>query len=270
MRWIITTILTYLYGIVATIVASAVAMIIALLGDRKGRFWWPVSRYWSYGLLKAGGVTHLHVEGIEHIRDTDSGGILMSNHESHLDPPTFIYLSKNYPLHFLVKHTLFYFPIFGQSLWAMGHIYINRSNRANAFYSLERASQSIANGKRIYVFPEGTRSRKGELLPFKKGGFHLAIKAKVPIFPAAIAGTKEILPPGWTNKGAGPVVVIFGAPIPTDQYSRGDKDKLLSLVYNQISELRQKAHQIRQNMLLSEKNKYSIGYFKKTGTNRNN
>jgi 1-acyl-sn-glycerol-3-phosphate acyltransferase len=253
MRWIITTFLTYLYGIVATIVAAAVAMVIALLGDRKGRFWWPVSRYWSYGMIKAGGVTRLKVEGIEHIRDTTSGGILMSNHESHLDPPTFIYLSKNYPLHFLVKHTLFYFPIFGQSLWAMGHIYINRSSRSNAFYSLEKAAQSIAQGKRIYVFPEGTRSRTGKLLPFKKGGFHLAIKAKVPIFPAAIAGTREILPPGWTNNGTGPIVVLFGPPIPTDQYTLAEKDKLVSLVYDQISALKQRAHQIRQQMLLKEK-----------------
>jgi len=247
MRWIITTILTYLYGIVGTVIAAAAAMVVALLGDRNGRFWWPISRYWSYGMLKAGGVSRIHVKGIEHIRDNKTGGILMSNHESHLDPPMFIFLSQNYPLHFLVKHTLFYFPVFGQSLWAMGHIYINRSNQSNAFKSLEKAAQSIAQGKRIYVFPEGTRSRTGKLLPFKKGGFHLAIKAKVPIFPAAIAGTSEILPPGWVNHGMGPVVVVFGPPIPTDNYTLEDKDKLKDYVFNKISDLKKEAHKILQD-----------------------
>jgi len=252
MRWIITTIMTYLYGIVATTIAAAAAMVVALLGDSSGRFWWPISRYWSYGMLKAGGVTKIHTEGLEHIIDNPSGGVLMSNHESHLDPPMFIYLSHNYPLHFLVKHTLFYFPIFGQSLWAIGHIYINRSNRANAFRSLEKAAQSIADGKRIYVFPEGTRSRDGKLKAFKKGGFHLAIKAKVPIFPAAIAGTGDILPPGWINKGDGPVVVIFGNPVPTDQYTLENRDDLIKTVYNEISALKKRAHDIRKQMLNEE------------------
>jgi 1-acyl-sn-glycerol-3-phosphate acyltransferase len=252
MRWIITTILTYLYGIVGTTIAAATAMIIALLGDKKGRFWWPISRYWSYGLMKAAGISKIHTEGVENITETSSGGVLMSNHESHLDPPTFIYLSKNYPLHFLVKHTLFYFPIFGQSLWAMGHIYINRSNRANAFQSLEKAAQSIADGKRIYVFPEGTRSRDGRIQKFKKGGFHLAIKAKVPIFPAAISGTNEILPPGWVNHGAGPIVVLFGKPIPTDQFSLNDRDQLIEKVYNEISQLKKRANAIRKKLVYEE------------------
>jgi len=252
MRWIITTILTYLYGIVGTTIAAAAAMIVALLGDTSGRFWWPISRYWSYGLMKAAGVTKIHTEGIQHITETTSGGVIMSNHESHLDPPTFIFLSKNYPLHFLVKHTLFYFPIFGQSLWAMGHIYINRSNQANAFQSLEKAAQSIAEGKRIYVFPEGTRSRDGKLQKFKKGGFHLAIKANVPIFPAAIAGTNEIFPPGWLNHGAGPIVVLFGKPIPTDQYTLDRRDELLVKVYNEISRLKKRANTIRNELVSKE------------------
>jgi 1-acyl-sn-glycerol-3-phosphate acyltransferase len=253
MRWIITTILTYLYGIVGTTIAAASAMIVALLGDTSGRFWWPISRYWSYGLMKAAGITKIHTEGIENILESSSGGVLMSNHESHLDPPTFIFLSKNYPLRFLVKHTLFYFPIFGQSLWAMGHIYINRSNRSNAFQSLEKAAQSIADGKRIYVFPEGTRSRDGKLQKFKKGGFHLAIKAKVPIFPAAIAGTNEILPPGWINHGAGPIVVLFGKPIPTEQYTLDDRDKLINKVYNEISQLKKRANKIRKELAFEER-----------------
>jgi hypothetical protein len=67
MRWIITTILTYLYGIVGTTIASAAAMIVALLGDTTGRFWWPISRYWSYGLMKAAGISKIHTEGIENI-----------------------------------------------------------------------------------------------------------------------------------------------------------------------------------------------------------
>jgi len=259
MRWIITTILTYLYGIVGTTIAAASAMIVALLGDTSGRFWWPISRYWSYGLMKAAGITKIHTEGIENIIENQSGGVLMSNHESHLDPPTFIYLSKNYPLHFLVKHTLFYFPIFGQSLWAMGHIYINRSNRSNAFQSLEKAAQSISDGKRIYVFPEGTRSRDGKLQKFKKGGFHLAIKAKVPIFPAAIAGTNEILPPGWINHGAGPIVVLFGKPIPTDHYSLDDRDELIHKVYKEIRQLKNRANTIRNELAYAEKiNKQSV------------
>jgi len=231
---------------------AGITMVFALCGDRTGRIWWPVSRFWAYGLVKSGGVTKIRTEGIKRIHDQSYGGVLMSNHASHLDPPMFIYLSKHYPLHFLVKHTLFYFPVFGQSLWAMGHIYVNRSKRADAFQSLDKAAASIAEGKRIYVFPEGTRTNDGSLGPFKKGGFHLAIKAKVPILPAGIAGTFEILPPGIRSKGMGPVAVVFGEPIPTNEYTLENKDELIQRVHSEIQHLKSRADEIRLEML-SEK-----------------
>jgi 1-acyl-sn-glycerol-3-phosphate acyltransferase len=117
---------------------------------------------------------------------------------------------------------------------------------------LEKAAQSIADGKRIYVFPEGTRSRDGKLQKFKKGGFHLAIKAKVPIFPAAISGTNEILPPGWINHGAGPIVVLFGKPIHTDLYTLENRDELIEQVYNEINKLKSRANSIRKELLYEE------------------
>jgi 1-acyl-sn-glycerol-3-phosphate acyltransferase len=118
--------------------------------------------------------------------------LVMSNHQSHYDIPVMFYvMGPN--LRMITKAELFRVPIWGPAMRESGFIAIDRSNRHRAVESLETAKQSLANGVHIWIAPEGTRSRTGELLPFKKGGFALSLDAGLPILPVAIKGTRDAL-----------------------------------------------------------------------------
>ncbi|MGB1701120.1 MAG: lysophospholipid acyltransferase family protein, partial [Nannocystaceae bacterium] len=115
-----------------------------------------------------------------------------------------------------------------------------------AFASIERAAEMAKAGRHVLVFPEGQRSRDGSLGPFKKGGFILAIKAGLPILPIGIAGTYEVLPPGWWVEGAGPVCVVVGEPIDTEGVRFEDRDELIARVREQMVALCAEAEAMRQ------------------------
>ncbi|MFH1131420.1 MAG: lysophospholipid acyltransferase family protein, partial [Pseudomonadota bacterium] len=166
--------------------------------------------------------------------------IIMANHQSYLDPPLMMAVCKR-PIRFLGKHSLFYYPVFGWALWATGHIPINRGVREKAFKSIDRAAEAIAKGKTVLIFPEGTRSRVQGIAPFKKGGFVLAIKSGVPIVPVGIAGTKEILPPGWSLLAPGAVQVVIGDPIEMTGYTLETKEALMEKVKGAIVKARDQA-----------------------------
>lgn len=240
---VIQTLFTYVDLILSTAFFSLLATIAALLGDRSGWFWWPcAAQAWARQLLAIGGATETYTEGTEKLT-SGTAAIVMCNHESHFDPPMLIRSSPG-TLRFLTKHSLFYFPIFGLALWAIGFIPINRGKSAKARRSIDRAAELISGGRMILIFPEGTRSRTGEMLPFKKGGFVLATKSGVPIIPAAIAGTREILPPGWWCCDRGPIVLIVGEPIDTSGYELDHKEALMSRVESEIMVLRERARKI--------------------------
>lgn len=245
---VLRTVALYCYVIVVTPLLGTICSISALLGDRRGVVWWRVSRLWACGMVRVGGVTRIHVEGQERL-DALHGAVLMSNHESHFDPPTLIAVSKRVPLRFLTKHTLFYFPVFGIALHLMGHVFINRGKSARARRSLDRAAAGIAAGKVVFVFPEGTRSRTGDLLPFKKGGFAIARQSGVPIIPVGIAGTRAVLPAGWMPRSRGPVVVVVGDPVPTSGCGDDERDRLVERVRGDIEALRRRAAEIRRALL---------------------
>lgn len=240
---IIQTLFTYVSLIVGSFIFGTLVIITALLGDRSGTIWWPyLARNWARQLLYIGGATEVYTEGTEKLQ-TGTAAIVMCNHESHFDPPALMRSSPG-TLLFLTKHSLFYFPIFGQAMWLMRYVPINRGKSAKAHKSIDRAAKLIASGRMILIFPEGTRSRSGEMLPFKKGGFVLAAKSGVPIIPAAIAGTREILPPGWSCRGRGPVVLLVGEPIDTSGYDMKSKDELMAKVEQEIISLRERAREI--------------------------
>ncbi len=118
--------------------------------------------------------------------------LVMSNHQSHYDIPVLFHvIGPN--LRMITKAELFRIPVWGAAMRNAGFIAIDRSNRHSALASLGRARASLAAGVHIWIAPEGTRSRTGELLPFKKGGFALALDAALPILPVAIRGTRDAL-----------------------------------------------------------------------------
>jgi 1-acyl-sn-glycerol-3-phosphate acyltransferase len=167
----------------------------------------------------------VEVVGREHI----SGGktfLVMSNHQSHYDIPVMFYvMGPN--LRMITKTELFKVPVWGPAMRESGFIAIDRGNRHKALESLEVARNKIASGVHIWIAPEGTRSRTGQLLPFKKGGFALALDAGLPILPVAIKGTRDALVADGVRSTPGAKVrVTLFAPIDPSTYSANNEPKV--------------------------------------------
>lgn len=167
----------------------------------------------------------------EAIRQGRQPVIFMSNHESQMDPPVLV---AALPLQavYIAKKELEYVPFIGWAAWAAGVIFIDRGDRERAIRSIQDAAQKIRGGRNVVIFPEGTRSRSGEMLPFKKGGFALALDAGVPIIPLATVGGFRVLPSGSLRIRPGKYTLLVGDPVhPTDF---GDRDALMKEVRTRI------------------------------------
>ena len=246
---ILRTLFTFLYLLIVTPPLSVVCIIVIFLGDRRGVIWWRIAIFWVYCLLKSCGVTKIIIHGNEKLKNIHSA-IFMCNHISYLDPPVVACLSKKAPFRFFAKHTLARVPLFGQALWATGQIFINRNDSGKAFLNIEKAINKIkSRDKYFFVFPEGRRSNTDKLLPFKIGGFVMAMKTKLPILPVGIAGTREILPSGCLFRKQGPIVLAVGDPVLTNSYNFRTQDELISLVREQVALLQKKAIQIRKELV---------------------
>lgn len=142
---------------------------------------------------------------------------------------------------FVAKKELANVPVFGQSWRACGHISIDRDNRGSAIRSLERARQELDEGApTVVLFPEGTRSASGELKPFKKGAFMLALQTGVEIVPVAVLGTREILPKGSLLVRTGRTIRLrIGEPIPVTGLTMEDRDALAARARTSVADLLQ-------------------------------
>ena len=185
----------------------------------SGRFMMPLGRLWSRSILRTAGVK-VRFEGIENLKAENGFAgpfLFMANHASALD---IICIAPALPNNnrWLAKKSLKYIPFFG---WAMvatgGCIFVDRGDQTKSRESLRRAAERIRSGLCLVVFPEGTRSRDGKLMPFKKGPFYLAAEARVPIVPVGIVGAGSLLPPGSMAVRSGEVVVRFGAPLRVEE-----------------------------------------------------
>jgi 1-acyl-sn-glycerol-3-phosphate acyltransferase len=155
----------------------------------------------------------IDVLGAENV-PSDRTFVFMSNHQSHLDIPILYWSLPVKTLRMVAKAELFRVPIWGRAMREGGMIEVDRSNRRQAIESLRRAGDALADGVSIFIAPEGTRSRTGELGPLKKGGFHLALETNTPIIPVTISGSFHILPPETIRMRRGvEVVVQIGEPI---------------------------------------------------------
>ncbi len=195
------------------------------------------ARYWAkVGLLLAG--VRLQVAGEEHL----PGGavVYMPNHQSNFD---ILALFAGLPVQFrwLAKEELFRIPLFGFAMRRTGYIAIDRSDRKKAIQSMAEATRRISEGTSVIVFPEGTRSPDGTLLPFKKGGFMLAIDANAPIVPIAIEGSHKVMPKHsrWI-RGGRIRVTIFPA-LPTAGTGPVGRDELIEAVRQPIAGALKKA-----------------------------
>jgi len=144
--------------------------------------------------------------------------IFMCNHASNLDPPIVIPVMRR-RTSVLVKKELFRVPILGWGMRLTSLVPVDRRNREAAIASLHFAADVLRSGVNMTIWPEGTRSPDGRLLPFKRGPFHLAKESGVPIVPVTVAGTHEIWPKGEFAIHPGTATVIFHEPINPAAYA---------------------------------------------------
>ena len=164
----------------------------------------------------------------------DGSYVFVSNHLSYMDTPVVL---ANIPVQFrfLAKRGLFQIPFMGWHLARAGHIPVPRGDARAAVKTMTQAAQIVRErGISLLIFPEGGRSRKGEMRPFMEGAAYIAIRAGVPLVPIGLIGTREVLPYGSGNVRSGHVTMRIGDPISTAQSSLRDRSKLTELLRNQI------------------------------------
>jgi len=186
-----------------------------------------MARIWAMLMLKTSGV-RVEVEGLDNIRP-GVPNVYMSNHLSHFDA---VSLLSVLPLgvKFLAKKELARIPFLGWAMYALGYIFVERGNQLESFKRIDKGVKKVREGTSVLVFAEGTRSQDGNLQPFKKGGFVMAIKAGVDIIPISISGSREVLPRGSLRVNPGMVKVVIGSPIPSSDYTLDMKITLMERV----------------------------------------
>jgi 1-acyl-sn-glycerol-3-phosphate acyltransferase len=174
-------------------------------------------------------------ERIQH----DHAAVYAVNHASNVEPPiVFKVLSSLFPrLRILYKAELRKLPILVRAFDIAGFVPLERGNREQSLPAIERAADALREGNSFLIFPEGTRSRTGELLPFKKGGFIMAIKAQAPVVPVAISGARAAMRKGSPIIHPVDVTVAFGEPIPTAGLTLDDRDPLVQRTRNAVAAL---------------------------------
>ncbi len=235
MRTVLRTLWVALNLIVATLLIGAIAIVIGLT-RHEGPIYWTLSRQWCRWLLWASG-TPVLIEGLEHL-EVDRPQILVSNHASWYDV---LVIGAAVPKHFrfVAKKELGRIPVFGLAWRLAGHISIDRSDRLSAIQTLARAGEVLRSDNSIVViFPEGTRSPTGDLLPFKKGAFMLALGTGVEVVPAAVIGSRRVLAKGDWLVHAAPIILRIGSPIASGGYDETTREELVEAVRERVLELR--------------------------------
>jgi 1-acyl-sn-glycerol-3-phosphate acyltransferase len=207
--------------IIHSIICSIFALIFSL--DRSFYLYYKLSKVFSKGIFLISGIK-LSVSGLENI-DKKKIYVFVSNHSSQYDIPTLQYVIP-VPISIVFKKELSKIPVFGWQLRTGPYIMIDRSNTESALKSIEKAKKRMTEKKLSpLLYPEGTRSKTGEVQSFKRGAFYLAAKVGFPIIPVSISGASKILPKGKFKIKSGTIYVHFDKPISTENIS-SRKDEL--------------------------------------------
>ena len=197
---------------------------------RKVEFMYRVATWLGITGVRVAGIK-IEVLGLEHL-DPSQSYIFLSNHVSNLDPPVLV---PSIPgrCSVLVKKEVFRIPVLGTAMRMANMVPVDRHNREAAIDSVRAAVEVMRHHVHMVIFAEGTRSKDGRLLPFKKGPFHLAMEVGVPVVPVTLLGTLECWPKGSLASHAGTATVIFHPPVEPSHFA--DRDALMSAVRETIA-----------------------------------
>ncbi len=227
------SVLTYLVVSLYVLIAGPIGLGIAIPFKLKGVLY--ELGHIGVGLALSMAGIRYRITGREHI-PAGRAVVFCSNHESNVDPPV-LFQALHRRLHVLFKAELTKLPILGRVMLAGGFVPVERDRREASMASIDRAAASIRAGNSFLIFPEGTRSRSSDLLPFKKGGFIMAIKAEAPIVPVAISGGRDAMRKGsWFVR---PVLcrIRLGEPVETAGMSVDERDQVIEVVRARIEAL---------------------------------
>jgi 1-acyl-sn-glycerol-3-phosphate acyltransferase len=227
---VVRSVVTYIAVSLYVLVTGTLGILLAMLFR-----WTGVLYIFGHGGVRLGmGLAGIHyrVDGAGN-RPLDRAAVYCSNHESNIDPPL-LFDALHPRMHILYKHEIDQIPVLARAFRMGGFIPIDRRNRESALRSIELGAESLRAGNSFLIFPEGTRSRTAELLPFKKGGFVMAIKAQAPIVPVAVQGGRAAMQRG--SKVIRPVTITIriGRPIETTGLRLEDRAALIVQVRQQI------------------------------------
>lgn len=216
-------------GFIATIFVSLALIAVAAFRPNSPTLD-RILRWWSRTWFRLGGV-ELAIEGA--VVDQSRSYVIVSNHQSNFDIMSSL-LSVPVPGRFMAKKELYRIPILGSAMKATGMVKVDRSQHGASVHAqlTEAATANTEAARSVIVYPEGTRSRDGNLMAFKRGAFAIAVAGELPILPVTISGSHAAWPPGGMLRG-GPIVARVHEPVETTGLTKGD----VALLTDQVREI---------------------------------
>ncbi len=222
--------LVYVPHLLFSTIGFASAAIV--LGSIHENFAYNCGRVWGWINCRMN-FTKVKVSGREHA-DPKQSYIIMSNHMSYFDVLAILgHWGRQF--RWVLKQEFRKVPLFGTGCVKAGHIFVDRSNRKAAIASMRKAKTQLKPGVSVMLFPEGTRSRTGQLGKFKKGGFMMALDMGLPILPVSISGSSKILPGGSLKLLPGTIRITVHEAIGTSAYGHKGRDRLMADVHAAIA-----------------------------------
>ena len=229
----IRSVLTYVSVSLYVLIVAPPGMLIAMLFGAKKHLYVLGHIGVRLGCAIVG--IRYRVAGQEHV-PRGRAAVYCANHQSNVDPPVLFDAIHPY-MHILYKAELSAIPVLERAFRFGGFIPVDRRNKEAAMRSIEAGAASIRAGNSFLIFPEGTRSKTAQLLPFKKGGFVMAIKAQAPIVPVAVQGGRAAMQKGSAFIRPVTVSIRIGEPIETAGLTVGDRDAVIAETRQRIEAL---------------------------------